>query len=416
MEKENIIRKAYVNNVNKKPNGEIKYSYNGIHDELKKHNIILTKGQHDYRARTKYDREELWKESRKNLPTRDEENFGANKNEGLYYSKKFIELDVETKATPEEIMLSHGYDPNEFILVEAGSTGSKIGTKANDEQYFINRYNKIRVRPKEPEELTNKDIEKLITDEIEPLEPMEYEIKNTDRCFLVNFFDVHVGSDGYSRKFMMEKVEAIRHYILNNNISEVKITFGGDFLHVEDTKERTVADTQLKLLGTAYDMVREGELMARYIIDRLSIFKTEIIWVLGNHSALTEYQLFDKVAYMYKDQKHIKFQTDESPYKAFVYGNQFIMLSHGNIPIKTIESIPSQRFSSLWSKAKYWEVHLGHFHKESLRMFGNLVVRYQRTPKATDSWEYYKGWFNDLRHVQAYTIDKEDGIVDTHYY
>ena len=92
------------------------------------------------------------------------------------------------------------------------------------------------------------------------------------------------------------------------------------------------------------------------------------------------------------------------------------MLSHGNISLKEIQNLPSQRFPKLWAEATAWEVHLGHIHHENVKSFGSLVVRYQRTPKATDSWEYYKGWFNNLQHIQAYTIDKIDGIIGTHYF
>ena len=411
-----LLKELYIKHINKREDGTIFSSMTKIIDEYEEATgVKLTKGQYD-RQVGYFDKEECWKISRGNLPVRDEEDYGVVEKEGLYYSNKFIELSVETKATVEDIMLSHGFDPNEWICVEAGSTGSKIGTKANDEQYFINRYNRIKVRPKKPNELSHKDLVKLLTSNVEPLKPLEYEIKQTSKAFEVDFFDIHVNSDGYSRTAVQQKVENIRKYIINNDIEEVKIIFGGDFLHVTDSKERTVNDTQLKLIGTVYEMIREGELLARYIIDRLALVKTEVIWVLGNHSDIPEYQLFDKLAYMYKDNEHITFQNDESPYKAYVYGNQFVMVSHGNISIQEIPNLPSQRFPELWAKAKNWEVHLGHYHREHVKMFGSLVVRYQRTPKRTDTWEYYKGWFNTLQHIQAYTIDKEDGIVGVHYF
>ena len=410
------FRKLYIKYINKQSNGRFVSSRKDITQDFQKlFGRKLTKGQYDTFVRN-LDAQECWNESRGNLPIRDKEDYGVNSEHGLYYSEKLIELDVEVKASPSDIMMSHGYDPNHWVVVDAGSTGSKIGTNANDEQYFINRYNKIRVRPKASNELSHDELVELLTFEVEPLKPIEIEKVKGDKAFEVDFFDIHVNSDGYSRKYVKQKVEKMRKYIKNNDISKVYIIFGGDFLHVDGTKERTVNDTQLKLVGTAYEMVREGEKLARYIIERLSIVETEVFWVLGNHSDLAEYQLFDKVAHLFKEFKHIKFHNDESPYKAFVYGKQFVMVSHGNIPKNRLSILPPQQFPLLWSEGKFWEIHLGHVHHENVMSFNNLIVRYQRTPKDTDSYEYYKGWYNMLRHVQAYTIHKDDGIVNVHYY
>ena len=411
-----IFERLYIKHINKTSTGKIFSSKSKIIEEiLQETGTKYSSGWYDDKVRN-LDLQEMWEESRLNLPVRDEGDYGVKEKDGLFYGKTFIELSVETKSTPEEIMLSHGYDPNEWVIVEAGSTGSKIGTKANDEQYFINRYNRIKVRPKEAQELSHQELVKLITESVEPLKPMLFDSKDSSQAFEVDFFDIHVNSDGYSRKAIKHKVEKMRKYIINNDIERVKIVFGGDYLHVNTTNERTVNDTQLKLIGTAYEMIREGELLARYIIDRLSVVDTKIFWVLGNHSDLPEYQLFDKLEQLYSLQKHIEFFNDESPYKAYVYGKQFVMLSHGNISLKEIQNLPSQRFPKLWAEATAWEVHLGHIHHENVKSFGSLVVRYQRTPKATDSWEYYKGWFNNLQHIQAYTIDKIDGIIGTHYF
>ena len=377
--------------------------------------LELTKNNHDMFV-SYMDMDKVWNISRGKLPKVDTKDFDKNsKNDELYYSERYIELSTEKRMTPHEIILSHGLEPSMFVLVSVGSTKSKVGTKGNEEQYFINTYNKITVKPKQKEDLSVEDIQNLINNNVKPFKQLPFDQKESGVAYAINFFDVHVNSSGYSRQQMMNKVESARKYVINNNIEKVYIGFGGDFLHVNTTSKKTVAETQLTLVGDAYSMVDEAERLAKYIIERLSVVETEVYWVLGNHSDLPEYLLFNKVAQCYKDQKHIKFNVDKTVYKAYVYGSQFIMLSHGDININEIRNIPSQRFPKLWSKAKHWEVHLGHYHKESLKMFGSLVVRYQRTPKGTDDWEYSKGWWNSLRHIQAYTIDKNDGITGVHY-
>lgn len=367
---------------------------------------------------TKFDREECWRLSRGKLPTRKEQDYGIDvtQKEGLYYSNKYIEIDNQSKLGPNEVMLAHGFDPLEFEIINTGSTGSKIGTSKNDEQYFINTYRKLTVRPIKPEAISHALIKKLLTETIDPIESIPFSKGANKKAFEVDFFDIHVNSTGYAREVVMKKVSKMREYIIANEFEKVIIVFGGDFLHVNDTNEKTVAGTQLKLVGSAYEMVREGERLARFIIEQLSVVKTDVQWVLGNHSDLPEYQLFSKLELLFNNSTHIKFYVDETPYKAYVYGSQFVMLSHGNIGIKEIQTLPSQRFPTLWAKAKYWEVHLGHIHHENVKSFGSLVVRYQRTPKSTDSWEFYKGWYNDLNHIQCYSIDYEKGIDGVLYF
>ena len=410
-----LLKELYIKYINRRSNGDIYSSMSKIiKDYYNETGVKMTKGQYD-RQVGYLDKEECWEISRGNLPTRKKENYGVIEDEGLYYSSKYIEIDVNSLLSPSEVIKSHGYDPRLFKLKKAGSTGSKIGTSKNDEQYFINTYRRVEIVPKEIDELSYEEVLELIQNNVEPIPQLDFVQQESKTAYAVNFFDVHVNSSGYSRELMIEKVENARNYIINNNISKVYIGFGGDFLHVNTTSKKTVAETQLTLVGTAYEMVDEAEWLAKYIVERLSVVETEVFWVLGNHSDLPEYILFGKIAQYYSEQEHIKFHVDKSVYKAYVYGNQFVMLSHGDINVNEIRNIPSQMFPELWSKAKYWEVHLGHYHKENVRTFGSLIVRYSRTPKGTDEWEYSKGWWNSLRHIQAYTIDYYDGIVGIQY-
>lgn len=415
-----IFKQYFQKHIYREANG-IKSKRKKIIEDYKNNTSYeMTKGQYDHCVKklSEEDKQSMWEESRGDLPTRDINEFGVDKttNEGLYYSQRYIEVSAEAKLSDEEIMMLHGYDPELWEVVESKSTGSKIGTKGNEEQYFINTYKSIRVRPRDITKLTSKEMSKLLSLNAEPLKALSYETRETPKAFETDFFDIHVNSTGYSRDVVIQKVLKMKEYISNNDIGKVYLIFGGDFLHVNDTNEKTVKGTQLKLVGSAYDMIREGEWLARFIIETLAIVETDVFWVLGNHSDLPEYQLFDKLAHIYSESEHITFHNDESPYKAFVYGNQFVMVSHGNINIKELQHLCSQRFPKLWAQAKYWEVHLGHIHHEVVKSFGSLIVRYQRTPKETDNYEYYNGWYNDLTHIQAYTIDKENGIESIHYY
>ena len=415
----NLIEELYIKYINKDRNNRIYASGVDVRKEyLKITGNEITRSQYD-NVVVKFDKNKLYEQSRGNLTVRKEQYYGVDKTkpEGNYYSKKYIEWDVEVKHTPNDIMLAHGFDPLHWKAKLGRSTGSKIGTKANDEQYFINTYKSIDVVPKQPEDYTLEDIEFMLKNiKLPKLPPLEYKIVDSEKAWKVSFNDIHVNSDGYCRDKILRKIATMKRYIENNDISKVYLSFEGDFLHVAGSNKQTVKGTQLSLVGDVYDMVDEGELLVRYIVEELAIVETELYWVLGNHSDVLEYMLFSKIKQYYRDSKHIKFFIDKSPYKAFNYGNQFIMISHGDIAIKEIPNLPSQRFPTLWSKSKYWEVHLGHIHHENVRMFGTLKVRYQGTPKETDEWEYYKGWYNDLTKIQGYTIDKKEGISDLHYY
>lgn len=413
-----VFRELYVKNVNK-VNG--RYVCDGVtlqEEYYEETGYRMTKGQYD-RAVGKMDKEQCYKESRGNLPVRDKEDFGVNQfeKEGLYYSSRHIELDVETKHDPVDVMLSHGYNPRSWKVLEAGSTGSKIGTSKNDEQYFINTYRRIRVAPKQPGDFDLTDVDIMLKhDNYERIKVPVRKVKKSGKAFKISMNDIHVNSSGYSREVIVEKIEEMREYVLANGYDKIIISFEGDFLHVAGTAKQTVKGTQLSLVGDAYQMFDEGESLATYMIERLADIPTDVYWVLGNHSDILEYALFGKVKEKFRDSEHINFFVDKTPYKVIQYGVQFILVSHGDINIKEMQPIASQRFPKEWAKSKFWEAHLGHIHKENVQTFGNFIVRYQRTPKMTDEWEFSKGWYNMLTDIQAYTIDKERGIRHLHFF
>ncbi len=89
--------------------------------------------------------------------------------DGVFRDARYFEVNINEPLGPNEVLLAHGFDPDKFEIVTAGSTGSKIGTGNNDEQFFINTYRKLTVRVKEIK-LTELDcIQILNSTKIDPI-------------------------------------------------------------------------------------------------------------------------------------------------------------------------------------------------------------------------------------------------------
>ena len=75
------------------------------------------------------------------------------------------------------------------------------------------------------------------------------------------------------------------------------------------------------------------------------------------------------------------------------------------------------KFSKLWGRAKYREIHTGHFHKKDqidynpISTDGGVVIRRIPSLTGTDYWHYSNGYVANPRRAEMYIYDKKDGYV-----
>lgn len=337
----------------------------------------------------------------------------------IQVSEKLLQINDKELKTPEYILKAHGYDPEKFILIDGLSN---LWSKENAQS-------KIRVKPKDDTFLTRDDIADVLK-EIKPLEislKKEFKYDNNEMFGLeIDFADAHVGAfswheetgedNDYKLTFtrIKRQVEKARLYIEKNNVEKVMLCFLGDFLHVDTNSGTTTKGTVVDYDTRPKKMVSKALELLMYIIDRLAIVETELYWIEGNHSRLVEYTLFQSLPYIYKNQKHIKFDVSPKTRKAFMYGDNLIGIHHGEIKKDNIFNWLQVEYREMWGKAKYAEQHSGHIHQEKVIEKGGIIQRTNPTSKTIDLYEFENGWISE-KLTMAYVWSKKNKLEQQIY-
>lgn len=349
-------------------------------------------------------------------------------NDGTVLSERKLLMSEADSKNPEFVLKAHGFDPNEFELVSARNNfwttnGAELGE-------VINYQSRISVRPKkQATDLTKQDIIELVKEiscDAIKVDMKPIDLSKQSYALEVDFSDVHIGSlswheevgEDYDYKIAFDsikkQVEQAREIIDTYNIDKVYICFLGDFLHIDNDGLTTTKGTKVDFDSRPKKMVMKALEMARYIIERLAIKPTEVIWIEGNHSRLVEFTLFQSLPYIYETSKHIKFDVTPKLRKAFVYGDNLIGLHHGEMNKDMMFSWLQHEYRQEWGNVKYAETHSGHIHQEKVVEKGGIINRTNPTSKSIDLYEYQNGWVSQKASI-AYLWSKKDKLKAQFY-
>ena len=89
------------------------------------------------------------------IPNKEVIEYNAEKN--VTTSDKVISLDSNDINNPEVLLRSHGFNPEEFILISARNSKWQQGTKDGNKTLYSS---KISVRPRKAQDITFEDIDK----------------------------------------------------------------------------------------------------------------------------------------------------------------------------------------------------------------------------------------------------------------
>jgi hypothetical protein len=111
----------------------------------------------------------------------------------------------------------------------------------------------------------------------------------------------------------------------------------------------------------------------------------------------------------YRDYKTVTVDNSYDSRKYYKYGNNMIMFTHGDkerpadMPLLMATEKPT-----MFSQCKHREVHCGHQHREIVRTFSGVKVRFLPSIATNDAWHKMMG-YNSLREAQAYIWNKTKG-------
>lgn len=414
------FRKLYIKYINKQSNGRFVSSRKDIIQDFQ--NLFgrkLTKGQYDTFVRN-LDAQECWNESRGNLPIRDKEDYGVNEKEGLYYSDKYIEIDVNSSLSPEDVLKAHGYDANLWEIINTGSTGSKIGTGNNDEQYFINTYRRITVRPKAV--IFNEQKMETMLKNIKHIEVDREYIKGLKSMLLITLFDLHMGlntADDY--KLTQSK---IIHKIELEKRNDIYFTIGQDIAHNDNMRGTTSSGTPIEPvdLNNTYDeAIKFYKPMIRVALENAN--NVHLIYSMGNHDEAVGNGITRILAKMYpqckvdirgEHESISKVDQDKyGEYKLLNYHGNVIGLTHGTYVGRKKEKLHDMymaMFPDEFTMVKERYIITGHHHTDRLTDQNGTSVYSLSTRNKPDAWHVKMGFVGSKKRFTIFEFDEHEMI------
>jgi len=356
------------------------------------------------------------------------------KQDGTLISERKVILSETDMKDDRCVLLAHGFDPDKYDVISIKNklsvwdNGNKEGTELQSYQ------SSLTVKPKqEKKECDLADVLNAVSKINSGFLKRDFKIietKNEDKlCLEVTWPDLHIGSLSWSGqvgqnndyKIAFGSIKRVCSQIVEllktGKYEKIVNAFLGDGFHVDTNELTTAGRTQVDTDSRPEKMILMGEEMFMYIIDQTCILEDcENIWVGGNHSKLIEFAVFSMLPFVYRENKHIKFDVTPKDRKIMVYGKVLVGLLHGDEIEKSERDVWLQRdFKKEWSDSEYAEIHCGHFHQEQLfKEKGGIVQRTNPTLKIQDKYEYDHGWYSN-KVILAYSWNKETGLQEVFY-
>lgn len=257
--------------------------------------------------------------------------------------------------------------------------GATVQVSGNGE--IVQAWIKQNANSVDPEEFI-----KAIGERIEPYEFKPCKHNDSTNMLEIPLFDMHWGIAffDYYEPLLDEVCDIIR----SRNWSKIVIPFGQDFFHNDSlVNGQTAKGTSIEKV----DMVRavKDGLRFIYAIIDLAIEYADEVKVLyspGNHDRSISWMLMQTLLERYGDSivdDSLEFR------KVFTYGNNAIMVTHGDskrATPKTLAHIFPVSFPKEFANSTIREVHSGHLHSEGEADIFGVMVRRLASGNKTDEW------------------------------
>ena len=273
-----------------------------------------------------------------------------------------------------------------------------------------------------------------------PVVPPIHRNKSGSHCLEINIFDLHLGKlawepetgGNYDNKIAQKRFFDAIDYLSGMaqmfDIDEIMFPFGNDFFNSDSDYPypMTTAGTPQENDLRWQKSFRTGRQMIIQAVDQLSqIAPVKLIGVQGNHDFQKVFYLGDVLEVKYANNPNVTVDNTPRTRKYYQYGKNLIGLTHGrgsDVPESRLLLLMPQEVPQMWADTKYREWHCGDIHhkkKVSIKSeedHQGITIRYMRTLKSSDSWEYQKGYVGSIGGAEAYIWHKEQGLVSVFNY
>ncbi|MFJ3388776.1 hypothetical protein [Lysinibacillus sp. NPDC086135] len=296
------------------------------------------------------------------------------KGDGTHSSDKLIRISESDKLDNKAILEAHGFDINEFDLVNAKNS---IWNQSIDKTLYSS---KITVKPKS----VKFDIENVLSqlqDKVKKVVINKNEFKG-ENLLEIPLVDMHFGINDL--EYYKETLNEIIELIESKKWDTIYIPIGNDLLHHDDFKGHTSNGTAIEKVDienawtdafTFYSHIYEASLK--------NSNNVASDYVCGNHDKVMTYGLVRALEVKFPQ---VKFDTSVSNKKMFTWKDVAILSLHGDKGSNRISKTIYKEYGKIIADKKVVEIHSGHLHFSQSKDDFGVVFRTLPTKAKTDEW------------------------------
>lgn len=326
---------------------------------------------------------------------------------GSHRSDRLIRMSKEQNKDITYLLKAHGYDPNAWDLVS--SKWSEWGQHNKKDGTVTLFSSQITVKPKQSDLNIDKLIEAIKESQsiIIKTEPVEL---NDRRMLEIPIFDSHFGISDYeyykpTQQKIIERL-SFRHW------EKVLFILGQDMLHNDNFKGTTSNGTIIEPV----DMVQAWEDAREFFEPLLELalkqsVGVDVLYSQGNHDQGMGWAFVQMIKARYP-QLNVDDRMEQR--KAYVYGDNFIGITHGDKGRKDLHNIFPIEFPQEWAGAKNREIHTGHLHVEETKDVFGMAVRTLATRNRTDKWHRDNGYVGAHKRFMLFEYSRSE-LESIHY-
>lgn len=360
--------------------------------------------------------------------------------DGVYERLRLVEMNDEDDKSPTRMMELHGFDPNEWILIDCVNNEWNAQVHHSrvdaDGRKLEMRQSKIRVKPK-VKTITLEDIKKWFDETTftvnAPLTvPLQYDPNG--ETLELDFADLHNGLYAWiaetganydikiARKFFMRAIADILSRCHGRKFKQIILALLGDLLHTDNESQTTTKGTFQQVDGRIPLVFTETlEMLIEAVTQLAAIAPVDVLYTRGNHDYVTGWTLIKALEQRFYSDTNITVDVCPDTQKHRLIGNTLIGFVHGAMPEKNLSGWLQVLGRKLDKSIPFMEVHSGHRHEERLteikqtKMNEGVVVRTMPTISNSSTWEHDEGYAGATRAVMCFVWDDVRGLREIWY-
>ena len=277
-----------------------------------------------------------------------------------------MKLTEEQKKDADYLLRVHGYDPNQWEIVNAKQT---IWNQNSNKKGMIDLYSsKITVKPRKGfnwnEENIRKIFDSLGTDKV--FEPEIYEEKENDRNLLfIPLADIHFGlyatmelsGEDYNTRIAKRRVRYVIDKVLerisDKHIDKIIFLVGNDGINADNIAGTTTSGTPQDNQLNWFDTIRQFTELMIEVLDKLEQIAPVLAFLVpSNHDLHSMFGICETLKAYYRNNPNITICGEATQRKYFRFGKNMIGFSHDEKE-KNVAKIMAAEQPKIWGETKF---------------------------------------------------------------